>query len=196
FLGRARRHVLRPSALARVRRARMYSMAAAAALAVGALALEAAAQPPSSLSPATPSESPDADVLQSTDAGAGATNETKQTEEVKGGNDGTRTVKEIAPAHEGHFEFGSYGRVWAASDLRGGLGRGTNVVAFGPRIVDEGSYGELELRREDAFSEKVKSRIVATLALFPPFFHFTGKATQAIGVRNLYAQGTYERVTI
>jgi maltoporin len=82
-------------------------------------------------------------------------------------------AKEVAvPAgHEGSFEFGSYGRVVAASDLRGGTGRGTNVVAFGPRIVDEGSYAELELRHEDKFSETVKSRIVATLALFPPFFH-------------------------
>lgn len=101
-----------------------------------------------------------------------------------------------APAHEGRFEFGSYGRVWAASDLRGSTGRGTNVVAFGPRIVDEGSYAELELRREDSFGEDVAARVVATLALFPPFFHFTGKSAQAIGVRNLYAQGTYERLTL
>src|SRR5262245_14443033 len=79
----------------------------------------------------------------------------------------------------GKFEFGSYGRVYGATDLRGGTGRGTNVVAFGPRIVDEGSYAELELRREDKWNDRVKSRIVTTLALFPPFFHFTGKATQA-----------------
>ena len=98
--------------------------------------------------------------------------------------------------HEGRFEFGSYGRVYAASDLRGGTGRGTNVVAFGPRIVDEGSYAELELRREDKWNDKVQSRVVATLALFPPFFHFSGDATQAIAVRNLYAQGTYEKVTM
>jgi hypothetical protein len=101
-----------------------------------------------------------------------------------------------ASAHEGSFEFGSYGRVWAASDLRGGTGRGTNVVAFGPRIVDEGSYAELELRREDKWNEHVKGRVVATLALFPPFFHFDGNAAQAIGVRNLYAQGSYDNVTM
>ena len=112
------------------------------------------------------------------------------------GNDPVRTVTETPSTHEGRFEFGSYGRVYAASDLRGGTGRGTNVVAFGPRIVDEGNYAELELRREDKWSEKVKGRVVATLALFPPFFHFTGKATQAIAVRNLYAQGTYDRVTM
>ena len=116
--------------------------------------------------------------------------------EVTKGNDATRTVKEPPQSHEGHFEFGSYGRVWAASDLRGGTGRGSNVVAFGPRIVDEGSYAELELRREDKFSDRVKSRIVATMALFPPFFHFSGRPEQQIGIRNLYAQGTYDKVTI
>lgn len=98
--------------------------------------------------------------------------------------------------HEGRFEFGSYGRVWAASDLRGGTGRGTNVAAFGPRLVDEGSYAELELRREDRWGSRVKGRIVSTLALFPPFFHFNGKVDNAIGVRNLYAQGTYDSVTM
>jgi maltoporin len=117
-------------------------------------------------------------------------------DEVTRGNDATRTVKDVAPAHEGHFEFGSYGRVYAASDLRGGIGRATNVVAFGPRIVDEGSYAEMELRREDKYNDRIKTRIVATLALFPPFFHFSGDQTQNIGVRNLYAQGTYDALTL
>ena len=112
------------------------------------------------------------------------------------GQDALRTVKEPAQTHEGGFEFGSYGRVFAASDFRGGTGRGSNVVAFGPRIVDEGSYAELELRREDKYNDRIKTRIVATLALFPPFFHFTGKAVENIGVRNLYAQGTYDKLTI
>lgn len=98
--------------------------------------------------------------------------------------------------HEGHFEFGSYGRVWAATDLQGRLGRGSNIVAFGPRVVDEGSYAELELRREDTWSEKTKGRVVATLALFPPFFHFNGNSMNAIGVRNLYAQGSYEKINL
>lgn len=115
---------------------------------------------------------------------------------ISRGNEPARTVTEAPSTHEGRFEFGSYGRVWAASDLRGGTGRGSNIVANGPRIVDEGSYAELELRREDKWSEHVKGRVVATLALFPPFFHFTGKAEQAIGVRNLYAQGTYDKITM
>lgn len=120
----------------------------------------------------------------------------KNTPAAASGSEPGRTVQATTSGHEGRFEFGSYGRVQVGSDLRGGTGRGTNVVAFGPRLVDEGSYAELELRREDRWSEKVSGRIVATLGLFPPFFHFTGKQLQAIGVRNLYAQGTYDKVTI
>jgi maltoporin len=39
-------------------------------------------------------------------------------------------------------------------------------------------------------------RVVATLALFPPFFHMTGNAANSIGVRNLYAQGSYGPLTM
>jgi hypothetical protein len=99
------------------------------------------------------------------------------------------------PAHEGQFEFGSYGRVQIASDLRGGTGQEANIVAHGTRI-DEDSYAELELRREDSFSAGIKNKVVTTLALFPPFFHFTGDAIQNIGLRNLYDQATYGALTM
>jgi hypothetical protein len=95
----------------------------------------------------------------------------------------------------GRFEFGSYGRVRIASDVTGKTGHDANVVAHGNRI-DEESYAELELRREDRFTAEIASRVVATLALFPPFFHFSGDATQAIAVRNLYAQGSYADLTL
>ncbi len=93
-------------------------------------------------------------------------------------------------ADGGRFEFGSYGRLQLGSDLRGGTGRSANIVAYGDRI-DEDSYAELELRREDRFAPNVTSKVVATLALFPPFFHFSGDATQAMAMRNLYAQATF-----
>ena len=151
---------------------------------------------PAAAAPAAPApevRSPDAPVSSDTSGPSvpGAT-----TPGLGRGNEPARVVTEKPSDHQGTFEFGSYGRVYAASDLRGGTGRGTNVVAFGPRIVDEGSYAELELRREDKWSERVKGRVVATLALFPPFFHFSGNATQAIAVRNLYAQGTYDNLTM
>lgn len=98
------------------------------------------------------------------------------------------------PGDTGRFEFGSYGRVQVASDGRGGTGRDANIVSYGDRI-DEDSYAELELRREDRFAPNVTSRVVFTLGFFPPFFHFSGDATQAIAIRNLYAQGTYDNWT-
>jgi maltoporin len=95
----------------------------------------------------------------------------------------------------GHFEFGSYGRVNVASDLRGRTGRGADIVAYGSR-VDDDSYAELELRREDTFEGGIRSRVVATLALFPPFFHFSGVPDDKFGVRQLYAQATQNGWTV
>jgi maltoporin len=106
-------------------------------------------------------------------------------------------AKDVAPPplEPGHFEFGSYGRIGIASDLRGGTGRPANIVAYGTRI-DEDSYAELELRREDSYKDKITNKMVATLALFPPFFHFSGNEATAIAVRNLYDQATYDRWTL
>ena len=95
----------------------------------------------------------------------------------------------------GRFEFGSYGRVRFGSDLRGGTGRSANVVSHGTRI-DEESYAELELRREDTFRDGIKTKVVTTLAVFPPFFHFSGNPTQQIALRNLYAQASYGGYTL
>ncbi len=89
----------------------------------------------------------------------------------------------------GSFQFGSYGRVGIASDLQGRTA-GTvpiNTVDHGPRF-DEDSYAELEMRREDTFKGNIESRIVATLALAAPFFHFSGQPDMWFVVRNLYAQ--------
>jgi hypothetical protein len=106
-------------------------------------------------------------------------------------------ARDVAPAQpeSGHFEFGSYGRIGIASDLRGGTGRQANIVAYGTRI-DEPSYAELELRREDTFKDAITNKMVATLALFPPFFHFSGDMANAIAVRNLYDQATYGPMTL
>ena len=156
----------------------------------------AQSQPAPAPAASTPPTPPDAPVSSDTSGPSVPHAPPATTPGLARGNEPARVVTEAQPDHKGRFEFGSYGRVYAASDLRGGTGRGTNVVAFGPRIVDEGNYAELELRREDEWSEKVKGRVVATLALFPPFFHFSGKPEQAIAVRNLYAQGTYDKITM
>lgn len=93
------------------------------------------------------------------------------------------------PPPSGSFQFGSYGRVMAASDLRGRPGRDADIVAHGSRL-DESNYVELELRRED-FWEKtgVTSRIVTTLAVAHPVFHYNGVFDASVAVRNLYLEG-------
>lgn len=98
----------------------------------------------------------------------------------------TQDADEVpAPSHDGHFAFGSFGRVHAASNLRGHSGRSTNIVAFGSR-TDLSDYAELELRREDEVDE-LKVTIDATVAFFGEFFHLDAKADEDLAVRNLYA---------
>lgn len=87
------------------------------------------------------------------------------------------------------FTFGSYARVRAASDLRGGTARPVNVVTHGSRI-DEYSYAELEFQQRfekaTAADAKFYAQLVATLALSNDLFHFTGEFDQTIATRNLY----------
>ena len=45
-------------------------------------------------------------------------------------------------------------------------------------------------------ASEIKSKVVATLALFPPFFHFSGDELQSIALRNLYAQAIYKDWTL
>ena len=93
----------------------------------------------------------------------------------------------------GEFTFGSYGRVIAASDLRGGTGRQANIVSHGTRI-DESTYAELQLERRDRYAstygDGVTTHVVATLAIAGPLFHETGSFDAKLAVRNLYAEAS------
>ncbi len=95
-------------------------------------------------------------------------------------------VTETEPASEARTVFGSYGRVAVASNLEGGTGRDTDIVRFGTRY-DLPNYLELELRREQPAGD-AEVRIVSTVAFDAPFFHFDGKFSEAIALRNLYAE--------
>ncbi len=92
------------------------------------------------------------------------------------------------PSDRGRFEFGSYGRVMAATDGSGRKGRDANLVAWGSRL-DESSYAELEFRREDTYTSGARTfpaRVVATLAIGEPLFHESGDFSAKTAVRNLY----------
>lgn len=150
----------------------------------------------SSLSTSVPSTdiaSPNGGPTNIANAGANPTATTKTTVPSAGTPERPEAPKEESalPPSSGRFEFGSYGRVNVASDLRGGTGRNADIVAFGSRL-DEDSYAELEFRREDKFDHGIATRIVTTVALLPPFFHFSGNPVNDIAVRQLYAQGTMD----
>lgn len=86
------------------------------------------------------------------------------------------------------FSFGSYGRVISGGDLRGRPGRDNDLVARGSRL-DESNYVELELRRDDYWAKtNSTTRVVATLALQNPIFHYNGVFDAALAIRNLYIE--------
>lgn len=83
------------------------------------------------------------------------------------------------------FHFGSYGRVRAATDLRGGGPQWGNIVRNGSRL-DLGPYAELELRNTQYTDSGMRVRVVSTLALAGDPFHYTGKFETQLAMRNLF----------
>jgi maltoporin len=76
----------------------------------------------------------------------------------------------------------------AGSDLRGRPGRDADLVAHGSRL-DEQNYVELELRRDDAWEKTgATTRVVATLAVAHPIFHYNGEFDAKLAIRNLYLE--------
>lgn len=91
--------------------------------------------------------------------------------------------------HRGHFDFGSYGRVIAATDHQGRAPRQSNIVAYGSRFDITDNYVELELRREDSWLDfGAHTKIVATTAFTSPVFHYNGDFDARVAVRNLFIE--------
>ncbi|WP_437286843.1 carbohydrate porin [Sorangium sp. So ce406] len=98
------------------------------------------------------------------------------------------TPPPVAQSRQDGFSFGSYGRVVAATDLRGRPGRDADIVAHGSRL-DESSYVELTLRRDDRWQKTGASTgVVTTLAVAHPIFHHDGVFDASIALRNLYLE--------
>jgi maltoporin len=83
------------------------------------------------------------------------------------------------------FRFGSYGRVLAGTDLRGGKPEKIAIVAHAPRIV-EPSYLELDFSYGFTSERGVKLRPVVTLAFDATLFHDTGDFDAQPALRNMY----------
>jgi maltoporin len=88
------------------------------------------------------------------------------------------------------FDFGSYGRVGAGTDLRGSTPRSVNVVQHGPRIVEK-TYVELDLYYSAQATDDLFLRIVTTPALTGDLFHYSGDFDVGIALRNLYAEAIF-----
>jgi hypothetical protein len=62
-------------------------------------------------------------------------------------------------------------------------------VSYEKGAIDESNYVELELRRDDYWAKtNSTTRVVATLALQNPIFHYNGVFDAAIAIRNLYIE--------
>ncbi len=95
------------------------------------------------------------------------------------------------------FHFGSYGRMRAATDLRGGGPRDGNFVAHGSRL-DESPYAELELRNTQYPEKGMRVRVISTVAFAGDPFHYTGNFTANIAVRNMFVdvRGLVDGLTV
>jgi maltoporin len=93
----------------------------------------------------------------------------------------------VPPHPNEGFIFGSYGRVLAGSDLRGGKPEPVSVVAHGPRIVER-SYLELDFQYRHAVRSERSIRTVVTLAFDDTLFHDTGEFDARPALRNVFAE--------
>ena len=86
------------------------------------------------------------------------------------------------------FDFGTYGRVNVAGDVRGGRGDPVNVVTHGSRL-EETTYLELYFYYRLKFESGMKMKMGITLAFFEEFFHFSGQLdSTVIAVREAYVE--------
>jgi maltoporin len=84
--------------------------------------------------------------------------------------------------------FGSYGRMGVAMDGEGGKGERRQIVAFGPRLVED-NYLELDLGAHVFEGPQGKARVVTTVAFFDSLFHYTGEVDASIALRQAFVEG-------
>ena len=147
---------------------------------------------PQTSAPETPAVTPEEVVTTTTTTTPEATTTTTTTSEGQAASDAAHEAEQDAHIDAltefmNGFHFGSYGRVVAASDLQGNTGRQSGITTFAPRVDQDDTYAELELRREDRFFG-VDTRVVFTVAYAGPLFHYTGDFSARIAVRNLFVE--------
>lgn len=88
---------------------------------------------------------------------------------------------------DNRFWFGSYGRIGLSMNGDGGQGRPSQIVAFGPRLI-ENNYLELDFGYLAYKGAEANVRVMTTLAFFDDFFHYTGQPTSAMTIRQMFVE--------
>lgn len=99
------------------------------------------------------------------------------------------TADIVSLGNDRGFRFGSYGRIIAGTDLRGGKPEKILVGNVGPRIVED-SYLELDMSYGFVTPRGAKLRPVITLAFDGTLFHDTGEFDAHPALRNLFLDAT------
>ncbi len=102
--------------------------------------------------------------------------------------DEVKPAEPVRSADDG-FRFGSYGRLIAGSDTRGGKPERLLVGAVGPRVIED-SYLELEMQYGFETKRGIKLRPIITLAFDGTLFHDTGDFDAHPAIRNMYLDAT------
>jgi maltoporin len=122
-------------------------------------------------------------------AAAAPANSNEHASATKPPDHSVNTADVVSLGNDRGFRFGSYGRVIAGTDLRGGKPEKILVVAHGPRIVED-SYLELDSSYGFVTPRGVKLRPVITLAFDGTLFHDTGEFDAHPALRNLFLDAT------
>lgn len=88
-------------------------------------------------------------------------------------------------AQPDRFTFGSYGRIGFATDTDGGAGKGRQIVAYGPRLIED-NYLELDFNYLAYQDGRRSAQVRTTIAFFDELFHYTGQVDAAIALRQMY----------
>ncbi|MCA9542926.1 MAG: carbohydrate porin [Myxococcales bacterium] len=83
--------------------------------------------------------------------------------------------------------FGSYGRIGFFADPDGARGTQRQIVAFGPRLIED-NYLELDFGYIPYRGKEAQVRALITVSFFDQLFHYDGKADAKIGLRQAYVE--------
>ena len=95
----------------------------------------------------------------------------------------------LAGEPEEWFYAGSYGRIDTSAYLEGGGGDAVKVATWGPRLELD-PYMELDLGWVQRSEDGARFKVLITPALSGDLFHYDGQWSEALAIRNLFAEAS------